>query len=267
MALLEVKNLCMTYRTRDKEMEVLRDVNISVEEGEFVSILGPSGCGKTTALRTIGGLVTRSGGSIRIAGKEIAGPGKDRGFVFQQDGLYPWLTVIENVAFGLKIRGLPKQERHRQGQKFIDLVGLTGFENYYPYEISGGMRQRTNLARALVTDPAILLMDEPFAALDAQNREIMQLELLRIAEQTAKTVLLVTHQIDEAIYLSKRVIVMSSRPGRIKAVVPIEFPWPRPLEIKRDPRFVAYVGDLWELIKEDVTRELLHVRPDRSGTD
>ncbi len=259
MALLEVRNLCMTFGAADKQVEVLQDVNFDVEEGEFVSILGPSGCGKTTSLRMIGGLVPHEQGSIRIAGSEVLGPGKDRGFVFQQDGLYPWLTVMENVGFGLRIRGAARAERQAAGQRFIDLVGLSGFEKYFPYEISGGMRQRTNLARALVIDPAILLMDEPFAALDAQNREIMQQELLRICTQTGKTVLLVTHQIDEAIYLSKRVIVMSARPGRVKTVVPIEFPWPRPLEIKRDPRFIEYMGILWELIEADVKRGQLQV--------
>jgi NitT/TauT family transport system ATP-binding protein len=259
MALLEVRNLCMRFGAADKEVEVLKDLDFSVEEGEFVSILGPSGCGKTTSLRMIGGLVPYEQGSIKIGGQEVVGPGKDRGFVFQQDGLYPWLTVLENIVFGLTIRGVAKAEREAVGRRYVDLVGLSGFEKYFPYEISGGMRQRTNLARALVIDPAILLMDEPFAALDAQNREIMQHELLRICQQTGKTVLLVTHQIDEAIYLSKRVIVMSSRPGQVRKVIPIEFPWPRPLEIKRDPKFIQYTGELWDLIEGDVKREQMQV--------
>lgn len=261
MALLEVENLCVSFGTSDKQVEVLREVSFSVKDGEFVSVLGPSGCGKTTLLRIIAGLVRYTRGSVKIDGKAIVGPGKDRGFVFQQDSLYPWLTVMGNVAFGLRVRGVAKQERHEVGQRFIDLVGLAGFERYYPYEISGGMRQRTNLARALAIDPAILLMDEPFAALDAQNREIMQLELLRICKEAGKTVLFVTHQIDEAIYLSKRVIVLSARPGRVKVVVSVEFPWPRSLDIKRDSKFIAYVGQIWDLIEADVKRESLRVNP------
>lgn len=239
------------------DLEVLRDISIEVRRGEFISIVGPSGCGKTTFLRIIGGLEQRDAGDARLDDRIINGPGKDRGFVFQQDNLLPWRTIIANTEIGPEISGEKGPEQRERIRKLLKLVGLAGFENYYPRQLSGGMRQRVNLARALAVDPDLLLMDEPFSALDAQTREIMQTELMRIWEEGRKTVLFVTHQIDEAVYLSDRVLVFARRPGRIQEVVEIDLPRPRPLSLKRTPQFVAYVDHIWKLIEDDVRASVL----------
>jgi NitT/TauT family transport system ATP-binding protein len=186
----------------------------------------------------------------------VARPGPDRGFVFQQDALFPWRTVLDNIVFGLEVQGRAKRESHGRADELIRLVGLTGFEQHYPHELSGGMRQRANLARALTIDPDILLMDEPFAALDAQTREIMQAELLRVWRSNRKTVLFVTHQIDEAVYLADRVVVMTSRPGQIKAVLEVDIPRPRDLSVKRTPQFLHLVDAIWAMIEEEVKAAL-----------
>lgn len=266
MPLLEVDDVSMTFSSPGGKIEVLDRISFSVVEGEFVSLLGPSGCGKTTLLRIVAGFIRPLAGLVKIGSTVVIAPGKDRGFVFQHDSLYPWLTVIDNVTFGLRLRGMKKKERYAIGERFIDLVGLRGFEKYHPYQISGGMRQRANLARALVMDPKILLMDEPFAALDAQTREVMQLELIRICRDAAKTVLFVTHQIDEAIYLSNRVIVMSSRPARIRSDLNVTIPRPRPLEVKQRPEFVEYVKQVWKLIEGDVKRQAMMPEESTAGT-
>jgi NitT/TauT family transport system ATP-binding protein len=221
-------------------------------EGEFVSIVGPSGCGKTTFLSVVDGLVAASAGRILVDGQAVTRPGPDRAMVFQEASLLPWRTVLGNVCYGLECLGTPRREREERAAHLMDLVGLSGFEHHYPYELSGGMQQRVNLARALLVDPKILLMDEPFASLDAQTRELMQEELLRIWLQAKKTVLFVTHQIDEAIYLSDRVLVFSSRPGRVKETIRVEIERPRPLGVKREPRFHAIEDRIWSLIEEDV---------------
>lgn len=238
-------------------VEALRDISLQVQEGEFVSIVGASGCGKTTFLRILDGLIDKTSGEIELDGRGVTRPGPDRGFVFQSDSLFPWRTVIDNVVFGLEVQGQPKQASRERAEHFIKLVGLTGFEKNYPHELSGGMRQRANLARALTVNPELLLMDEPFAALDAQTREIMQQELLRIWNADRKTVILVTHQIDEAIFLSDRVFVFTVRPGRVKEVIPIPFQRPRQLDIKRTPEFVAYVDRVWKLIEEEVRASVM----------
>ncbi len=195
-------------------------------DGEFVCVLGPSGCGKTTLLRIIAGLEEPTGGTILLNNKEITGPGSDRGMVFQEFGLFPWRTVRKNIEFGLEIRKVEKEERRKISDKYIDLVGLKGFENSHPYELSGGMKQRVGIARALANDPEILLMDEPFGALDAQTRNLMQKELLRIWSEMKKTVVFITHSVDEAVFVADRVVVMSARPGNIRYVFNVE--WERP---------------------------------------
>ena len=247
-AKLEVRDISKSFGT----LEVLRGISIDIADHEFLAIVGPSGCGKTTLLRTIAGIETSDTGSLRVDGKVVTKPGADRGFVFQQDCLFPWRTVWENTVFGLEINGKVNAESTARTRELLQLVGLTGFEKYYPTQLSGGMRQRVNLARALAINPEVLIMDEPFSALDAQTREVMQLELTRIWQQGRKTVLFITHQIDEAVFLADRVVVLGRRPGRIKEVVTIDLPRPRGLAVKRDPRFVAYVDRVWNLIENDV---------------
>jgi NitT/TauT family transport system ATP-binding protein len=239
------------------DLEVLRDISVDVHRGQFISIVGPSGCGKTTLLRIIGGLEQAEGGEARLDSRKIEGPGKDRGFVFQQDNLLPWRNVLSNTEIGPEISGERNATQRSRMMELLKLVGLAGFEHFYPRQLSGGMRQRVNLARALAIDPDLLLMDEPFSALDAQTREIMQTELMRIWEEGRKTVLFVTHQIDEAVYLSDRVLVLARRPGRIQEIVDIELPRPRPLSVKRTPQFVAYVDRIWKMIENDVRVSVL----------
>ncbi len=245
---LVLRNVGKTFETRAGRREVMRGVSLSVAEGEFLVIVGPSGCGKTTLLRMIQGLERVSAGTIELAGKPVAAPGPDRGFVFQNDNLYPWRTVLGNATFGLELQRAPARSARERAMAMIDLVGLKGFEHSYPSELSGGMRQRVNLARALAIDPAMLLMDEPFAALDAITRESMQQELLRIAAVAGKTVLLITHQIDEAVLLGDRVAVLADRPSRIVEIIPIDLPRPRDLAIKRSAAFQGYVDRIWRLV-------------------
>jgi len=239
------------------DLEVLRQINTSIGKGEFISIVGPSGCGKTTFLRIVGGLESASGGTVSLDGRVIDGPGRDRGFVFQQDNLLPWRDILSNVGIGSEIAGIRTPEQRALTQHLLELVGLKGFEHYYPRQLSGGMRQRVNLARALAVNPDLLLMDEPFSALDAQTREIMQTELLRIWEEGRKTVLFVTHQIDEAVFLSDRVFVFARRPGRLQEIIDIDLPRPRALAIKRTPDFVALVDRIWKLIEHDVRASVI----------
>ncbi len=229
-------------------------VDIDIREGEFVSIVGPSGCGKSTFVKIINGLFPSTEGTIEIKSPEH---GREQAMVFQDSALFPWYSVLANVAYGLVCQGMGKKEAQAAAMPFIKMVGLAGFENKYPYQLSGGMQQRANLARALTVDPEILLMDEPFAALDAQTRELMQAELLRIWAKANKTVLFITHQIDEAIYLSDRVLVMSARPGRILEDIRIDLPRPRDLEVKRTPQFVAYAEQVWGLISSQLKPENL----------
>lgn len=239
-------------------LQVLIDIGIDIADGEFISIVGPSGCGKTTFLRIVAGLEEATSGEVRIDGVPVHGPGIDRGFVFQTDNLLPWRTVLANAMIGPEVAGRATLQVKRHALELLKLVGLGGFENYFPRQLSGGMRQRVNLARALAVDPKVLLMDEPFSALDAQTREIMQTELIRIWELGRKTVLFVTHQIDEAVFLSDRVLVFARRPGRLREVVTIDLPRPRALALKRTPEFVAYVDHIWRLIEEDVRESVLH---------
>lgn len=253
---LALKSISMLYTQRGQRFAALRDVSLDIEKGEFISLVGASGCGKTTLLRIVDGLITPTRGEVFVDGKPVTRPGPDRGFVFQQDALFPWRTVLDNIIFGLEVQGRAKRDALRRADELVRLVGLAGFERHYPHELSGGMRQRANLARALTIDPDILLMDEPFAALDAQTREIMQSELLRVWRSNRKTVMFVTHQIDESVYLSDRVVVMTSRPGQIKAVLDVDIPRPRDLSVKRTPRFLELVDAIWKMIEEEVKAAL-----------
>jgi NitT/TauT family transport system ATP-binding protein len=256
-AKLEVEGLSKYFYGRSGDVrQVLDAITVSVADGEFVCLVGASGCGKTTFIRCIAGLIPAEEGKIRIDGKVVTRPGSDRGFVFQNDALFPWRTVMDNVLFGLEVRGDRLAKTEPAAAALIKLVGLGGFEQHYPSELSGGMRQRVNLARALAIDPDVLLMDEPFASLDAQTREIMQRELLKIWAQRKKTVLFITHQIDEAIYLADRVLVFSYRPGRLTADIRIPFARPRELALKRSPAFLKYVDEVWKLIEDEVVSAL-----------
>jgi NitT/TauT family transport system ATP-binding protein len=256
---LETRQLSKWFTKADGgAIEALRAINLQVADGEFVSLVGASGSGKTTLLRLVDGLQPPTSGEVLLAGRPIRGPAPDRGFVFQQDCLMPWQTVLDNVGLGLKLKGVGRREREETSRRLLEIVGLADFVRHYPHELSGGMRQRVNLARALAIDPEVLLMDEPFAALDAQTREIMQAELLKVWNQAArKTVLFVTHQIDEAVFLADRVVVFTVRPGRIKEVVPVDLPRPRSLELKRTPEFVAIVDHIWRLIEQEVRAGML----------
>lgn len=258
-AKLEAMGLRMEYyqpRTGGRLL-ALDNVNLSIEEGEFVSIVGPSGCGKTTFINIADGLLKATGGRITIDGKLVEGPGIDRAMVFQDPCLLPWRTVFKNVIYGLECQGLDGPEGRERASHFLRLVGLAGFEDHYPHELSGGMQQRCNLARALTVDPEVLIMDEPFAALDAQTREIMQQELLRIWRETRKTVLFITHQINEAIYLADRIVIFTARPGRVKSTLKIDVPRPRPLSIKRAKQFLEYEDQVWNLIEEEVRKTMV----------
>jgi ABC-type nitrate/sulfonate/bicarbonate transport system ATPase subunit len=239
-----------------KRLRAIDRIDLQIDEGEFVSIVGPSGCGKTTFLKIVDGLISPTGGELRLDGRRISEPSHDRALVFQDASLFPWYTVLRNVAYGLECQGVRGQEARSRAEPFIRMVGLTGFEHHYPYELSGGMQQRVNLARALSVNPELLLMDEPFASLDAQTREVMQAELLDIWSQSRKTVLFITHQINEAIYLSDRVVVMGARPGRVIADLPVQLPRPRTLEVKHDPRFVQLEEQIWGLIVSQVRQTM-----------
>ena len=254
---LEIAHLTKRYYVeRDgRQVLALSDVTLSVAEGEVVAIVGPSGCGKTTLLNIVAGLLPYDRGTLAIDGRTIAGPGVDRAVVFQHSSLLPWRTIAGNVRYGMELqRRFDEASMQERTDFFIRLVGLEGFEKHYPSELSGGMQQRVNLARALAADPIVLLMDEPFAALDAQTREHMQAELLKIWTAARKTVLFITHQINEAVYLADRVAVMSSRPGTVKGVFDIPFDRPRSLALKRDPRFLQIEDAIWQMVEEKPER-------------
>jgi NitT/TauT family transport system ATP-binding protein len=241
------------YNERMKrQLPVLAGIDLAVREGELLSIVGPSGCGKSTFLSAVDGLVKLTQGTIKVDGRAVTAPGPDRAMVFQQDSLFPWRTVLRNVAYGLELQNrVSKDEIRKRASALVELVGLTGFAEHYPHELSGGMRQRVNIARALAPDPELLLLDEPFAALDAQTREFMQVELLKILARAKKTALFITHQIDEAIFLSHRVAVFSARPARIKELIDVDLPPARTLEVKLSSRFRELQDHIWRLIQEE----------------
>ena len=237
----------------------LERFSMDVQPGEFLCMVGPSGCGKTTFLYCLDGLLPLTRGRILLDGKPIAGPGRDRAVVFQSPSLLPWRTVLRNVTYGLELQGTPARDAVARAREMIALVGLDGFEHYHPLELSGGMQQRVNLARALVMDAEVILLDEPFASLDAQTREFMQAELMRVWGETRKTAVFITHQINEAIYLADRVVVLSARPGRVKSLLPVAFPRPRELRVKRTPAFLEMEDHIWGLIEEEVRANLRSV--------
>jgi NitT/TauT family transport system ATP-binding protein len=228
MGNLQIHDLNQSFLREDGSLLLVLDhLDLNVNDKEFVCVLGSSGCGKTTLLRLIAGLDVATGGSIVIDGEEMRGPSQKVGFVFQEYSLFPWRTVIDNIVFGLEMQGIKREERYRSGERYLDLVGLVQFRNSYPSELSGGMRQRVAVARALALDPVLLLMDEPFGALDAQTRNLLQIELLRIWEKTKKTIIFITHSVDEAVFLADRIVVLTPRPGKISKIIPIELPRPR----------------------------------------
>ena len=254
MVKLSIEHLSKRYwfEREDREVLAMSDVSLAVEDGEFLALVGPSGCGKTTLLNIVAGLLPYEEGIVSIDGKQVKGPGVDRAVVFQHSSLLPWRTIAGNVRYGMEMqRRFDEATMRQRADHFVKMVGLGGFERHYPNELSGGMQQRVNLARALAADPKVLLMDEPFAALDAQTREFMQAELLKIWSQDRKTVLFITHQINEAVYLADRVAVMSARPGRLKGVFKIPFGRPRTLSLKRDPQFLEIEDSIWQLIEEE----------------
>ncbi len=245
-AKLEVRGLSKSFTLQGGSMTVLEDINFQLFPREFVCLVGSSGCGKSTLLNIVAGLTDPSSGSVLVDGREVKGPGSDRGMVFQNYTLYPWLTVYQNIAFGLKLRKMPRAEQRDRIDYYLNVVGLTQFAKSYPKQLSGGMKQRVAIARALANEPAVLLMDEPFGALDAQTKEQMQQFLLELWEQTHVTVLMITHDVEEAIFLSQRVYVMSARPGQMKLEVPVGLPEHRDLEMKLSAEFV------------DIKRQILH---------
>ncbi len=255
MSKLLVQQVSKTYRSgnKNREVEALAGIDLEVEEGEFFSIVGPSGCGKSTLLYIIGGFIPPSTGKILVNEEEVTAPGIDRGIVFQEFALFPWKTVLQNICFGLEQRGIGKSERLAIAEKYVEMTSLRGMENLYPKELSGGMKQRVAIARTLACDPDILLMDEPFGSLDAQTRVFMQDELLRIWDETRKTVLFVTHSIEEAVHLSDRVAVFSHRPGRIKEILPIDIPRPRIREEEvAGGQYIKLINYLWKAVEREV---------------
>lgn len=246
---LEIHNLSKTFVSeRGEQIEALSNINLTIDEQEFICIVGPSGCGKTTFLRIIGGLDVATSGTIQLNGQVITGPTPQMAMIFQEYSLFPWRTVIDNVAFGLELKGIPKEDRYKIAKKYLDLVGLTGFEENFSYELSGGMRQRVAVARALAIEPTVLLMDEPFGALDAQTRNRMQNELLQIWEKAKKTIIFVTHSVDEAVFLGDRIIALTKRPARIKEIVPVIHCKPRD---RTCSEFVTIRKHVLELIAEE----------------
>jgi NitT/TauT family transport system ATP-binding protein len=245
----------------DQAFRALADVNLAVGDGEFVSLIGPSGCGKTTLLKIMDGLIPYDEGELRVLGQPVKGPGPERAVVFQNFALLPWLTIVENVAFGLQLRGSSRREREETAARYVSMVGLEGFERSYPHQLSGGMQQRVGLARALAVDPQILLMDEPFGALDAQTRILLQSDLLRIWDASRKSVVFVTHAMDEAVFLSDRIFLMGTRPGHIAEEVKIDLPRPRTEETRFEPRFVEYSQYIWDQLRTMIGRDTQSAQP------
>ncbi|HUK60948.1 MAG TPA: ABC transporter ATP-binding protein [Stellaceae bacterium] len=254
--LLQVANISKRFETAEGLVHALDNVSLDVRQGEFVAVIGPSGCGKSTLFNIIGGLIEGYDGAVRVAGATITGSHREIGMVFQEESTFPWRTTIENVAFPLEAAGMAKAERLERARALVHLVGLDGFENRYPAELSGGMRQRTALARTLAFEPKILLMDEPFAALDEQTRLLLGDKLLQIQAQLKQTTLLITHNIAEAVQLADRVVVMSYRPGRVKRVVAVDLPRPRTSEIIGSDKFGRCVATIWADLREEASKGL-----------
>ena len=253
---VHIDHVVKKFNGRNGEMVALNGVDMDIHENEFICVVGPSGCGKSTLLNIIGGLETPTEGKVLVDGAEVTGPGPDRGIVFQQYALFPWLTVEKNVQFGLKLQGKSKEEAEELAHKYLKMVDLEGFAKTYPKELSGGMKQRVAIARAYAVNPKVLLMDEPFGALDAQTRTQLQQELLNTWEKEQKTCFFITHDVEEAIILAQRVVIMCARPGRVKEIVDIDIPYPRDQETKMSPRFLELKNHIWS----QVYQEYLSVR-------
>ena len=253
---VKIENVVKKYNTRKGEMIALNGVNLDIRENEFICVVGPSGCGKSTLLNIIAGLHEPTSGRVLVDGKPVEGPGPERGVVFQQYALFPWLTVLKNVEFGLKLKGITGEQAEAEAMKYLKMVQLEQFANSYPKELSGGMKQRVAIARAYAVNPEVLLMDEPFGALDAQTRTQLQSELLETWQTEKKTCFFITHDVDEAIILAQKVIIMSARPGRIKEIVDINIPYPRTQETKMSPEFLELKNYIWS----QVYQEYLEVR-------
>jgi NitT/TauT family transport system ATP-binding protein len=255
-ALLAVDHLTVRFETPEGPLTAVDDFSLTVAPEEFLGVIGPSGCGKTTVFNVVGGLLTDYQGRVTVAGETIAGPHPSIGMIFQEESTFPWRTVIDNVAFPLEILGMPKAQRLERARHFVRLVGLDGFERRYPNELSGGMRQRVSMARTLASEPKILLMDEPFAALDEQTRLLLGDKVLQIQQELKQTTLLITHNITEAIQLSDRILVMTYRPGKVKRIVDIDLPRPRTSEIVSSDAFGHYVAQIWSDLREEASRGL-----------
>jgi NitT/TauT family transport system ATP-binding protein len=254
VVVLEALGVKKVYTKNGRPLEVLDVERFSVREREFITVIGPSGCGKSTFLHIMGGFIKAEAGSIQVYGKEVSGPGPDRGMMFQEFALFPWRTVAGNVAWGLEAQGVPKTQIDEVVLRHLEMTGLADFAHHFPAELSGGMKQRVALARVLAFDPKVLLMDEPFGALDSQTREAMQEELMRLWETTHKTIVFVTHDIEEAVYLGDRVVVLTARPGRIREEVHIDLPRPRELDVKKSIRCHEYRNYIWDLIRSESVR-------------
>jgi NitT/TauT family transport system ATP-binding protein len=252
--ILVVQDVVVQFDTAEGPIRAVDGVSLNVNPGEFLSIIGPSGCGKSTLFNVVGGLLGHQNGQVSVSGETINGPHKSIGMVFQEESTFPWRTVIDNVAFPLELVGMEKTERLRKARHFISLVGLDGFENRYPGELSGGMRQRVSLARTLASEPKILLMDEPFAALDEQTRLLLGDKVLQIQQQLNQTTLLITHNITEAVQMSDRILVMTYRPGKVKRIVDVKLPRPRSSEIVGSDAFGRYVAEIWKDLREEASR-------------
>jgi NitT/TauT family transport system ATP-binding protein len=253
-AILVVDGITKRFTTPDGVLTAVDNVSLTVAPGEFLGVIGPSGCGKSTLFNVIGGLTDGYDGRVSVAGETVSGPHRSIGMVFQEESTFPWRTVIDNVAFPLEIAGLSKAERYEKARHFVDLVGLDGFERRYPAELSGGMRQRVSMARTLASEPKILLMDEPFAALDEQTRLLLGDKVLQIQQQLQQTTLIITHNITEAVQLSDRILVMTYRPGKVKRIVDIDLPRPRTSEIVSSEAFGRYVAQIWSDLREEASR-------------
>ena len=249
--------------SRGVPLLAIKDLSFEVDEGELLCLLGASGCGKSTILNMFAGFVAPTSGEVMLRGRPITGIEPRCGMVFQSYALFPWKTVRGNVEFGLKVRGVSRAERHRRADRFIEMVKLGGFEGLYPTELSGGMQQRVTLARVLAADPEVLLMDEPFAALDAMTRQVMQEELLRIHVESGKTIVFITHSIDEALILADRIVVLSARPGRVKAVLPNRLPLPRNISVQLSPEFAALKAVVWAEVEAEVRRHVAEAHMQR----
>ena len=248
---VKIDNVRKMYHTRNREMIAINDVSLDIMEKEFICVVGPSGCGKSTLLNIIAGLLEPTSGTVYCDGKEVKGTGTERGVVFQQYALFPWMTVKKNVMFGLNLKGIKGKEAEDIAMKYIKMVQLEDFADHYPKELSGGMKQRVAIARAYAVNPSILLMDEPFGALDAQTRTQLQQELLETWEKEQKTCFFITHDVDEAIILAQKVIIMSARPGRIKEIVDINIPYARTQETKMSPEFLEFKNHIWSQVYQD----------------